>query len=66
MRNGLREWVTTTLLGNKSLNRGYFKPAVVQTYIDEHMLGKNHDAKLGVLLSLELWHQMYIDYDLAN
>lgn len=61
MRNELRSWVEATLLNKQSLERGYFNSDVVRNLVTEHMAGANHSRKLGILLSIELWHQQSID-----
>jgi len=57
----LRNWVEETLLNTKSLNRGYFRPEFIRKIVSEHMTGTNHAVRIGALLSLELWHQIYLD-----
>ncbi len=61
MRTILRPWVEETLLSRPALERGYFNPDYVRTLVAEHMAGANHARKLGVLLSLELWHRSFLD-----
>jgi asparagine synthase (glutamine-hydrolysing) len=61
MRTDLSSWIKATLLSKKSLSRGYFNPDYVRQIVDEHMAGANHSRKLGMLLSLELWHNIYLD-----
>ena len=61
MRTVLRPWVEETLLSKRSLGRGYFNPEYVRNLVAEHMAGANHARKLGVLLSLELWHHLFLD-----
>lgn len=60
-RTALRDWVEDNLLGQRSLQRGYFRPEAIRRLVDEHMNGTDHSTRLGVLLSLELWHQQFID-----
>lgn len=60
-RSGLRGWVEGTLLAPSSLERGYFQPERVRQVVQEHMSGANHAVRLGAMLSLELWHRMYLD-----
>jgi asparagine synthase (glutamine-hydrolysing) len=61
MRTILRTWVEHILLDKDVLERGYFKPEAVRELVSEHMNGANHATKLGVLISLELWHRIFID-----
>lgn len=60
-RTVLRDWVEKTLLDQRALGRGYFNPDYVQRIVHEHMAGSNHTVRLGVLLSLELWHRQFMD-----
>jgi len=60
-REGLRPWVERTLLSPQAVERGYFRPDQVRNIVAEHMAGANHTVKLGALLSIELWHRMFID-----
>lgn len=61
LRGVLRPWVEETLLVPQSLDRGYFQPAYIRKLVAEHMAGQEHTHKLGVLLTLELWHQQFVD-----
>lgn len=60
-RTVLRDWVEDHLLSQRSLQRGYFEPEAIRGLVREHMDGTDHSIRLGVLLSLELWHQQFID-----
>ena len=60
-RTNLRDWVEQTLLAPSLLERGYFQPERVREVVQEHMAGSNHAVRLGALLSLELWHRLYLD-----
>jgi asparagine synthase (glutamine-hydrolysing) len=61
MRTGLRNWVESILLDQVTLQRGYFQPQAVRDLVTEHMSGVDHAAKLGALISLELWHRLFLD-----
>jgi asparagine synthase (glutamine-hydrolysing) len=61
MRTVLRRWVEETLLSKRSLKREYFDPEYIRNLVAEHMAGANHARKLGVLLTLELWHRLFLD-----
>ncbi|MBI4839346.1 MAG: asparagine synthase (glutamine-hydrolyzing) [Nitrospirae bacterium] len=61
-RNELKDYLTETLLSQKSLQRGYFKPDAVTKLISEHTCGRlDNSAKLWALLMLELWHREFAD-----
>jgi asparagine synthase (glutamine-hydrolysing) len=57
MRNELRPWVEAVLLSPQSLERGYFRPSYVRNLVAEHMAGCAHARRIGLLLTLELWHR---------
>jgi len=60
-RTILRPWVEDNLLSQKSLERGYFNSEYIRQLVQTHMDGEDHTITLGALLSLELWHQQFID-----
>ena len=60
-RTILRPWVESTLLNQNSLQRGYFNPDYIINLVNEHMSGVDRTVNLGALLTLELWHQQFID-----
>ena len=61
-RGELKGFLNETLLSNKSLNRGYFKPEVIKDMIKTHIIGrKDYSFQLWTILMLELWHQRFID-----
>ena len=46
----------------RTLQRGYFKPAAVETLIDEHVRGRrNRSGILWRLLVFELWHRNFME-----
>jgi asparagine synthase (glutamine-hydrolysing) len=58
----MREFMHDTLLSPRSLQRGYFAPAWVKTMMQEHDTSRHdHHQRLWNLLTLELWHQAFID-----
>jgi asparagine synthase (glutamine-hydrolysing) len=62
LRHELKEMAYDVLLGPTALARGYFRPATVQRYLDEHVgMVAEHHHKIWALLMLELWHQAFID-----
>jgi asparagine synthase (glutamine-hydrolysing) len=59
MRGGIvREFVGDTLLSQSSLQRGIFKRDTLHAMLDQHGVG---GRQLWGALSLELWHQRFID-----
>jgi hypothetical protein len=61
LRHELRPWVEQTLLNARALDRGLFRAEYVRGVVAEHMGGADHARRLGVLLTLELWHQQFMD-----
>jgi asparagine synthase (glutamine-hydrolysing) len=64
LRHTLKDLAYDTLLSSRAQARGYFRPEVVQRYLDEHTRGRSswHNL-LWNLLMLELWHRTYLDGD---
>ena len=61
-RRELRTLVHDVLLDARTLQRGYFREAVVRRLLDEHRRGvRGWHAELWSLLVLELWHRMFVD-----
>ena len=60
-RTDLKDWVTSTLLSERALSRGYYNPDYLRKIVQEHMQGANYAVRLGAFLALELWHQLYLD-----
>ena len=62
MRNQLRGFLSSVLLSERALNRGYFKPDYVERLVEEHLSAKrNLSSQLGALLTFELWNQLFVD-----
>lgn len=62
MRNELKDFVISTLLSKKALERGFFNPEFIKEIINQHLLRKqNNTLKLGTLLIFELWNQLFIN-----
>jgi asparagine synthase (glutamine-hydrolysing) len=62
-RTDLKNYVREVLLSPLALGRGYFKEETLRRLIDEHQSGKrDHGHRLWALLTLEIWHQVFIDY----
>jgi asparagine synthase (glutamine-hydrolysing) len=61
-RTDLRKLSRDVLLDSTAMRRGYFDPAEVRRYLDEHASGRNyHHHRLWALLMFELWHRAFID-----
>ncbi|OGS50542.1 MAG: asparagine synthase (glutamine-hydrolyzing) [Euryarchaeota archaeon RBG_16_68_12] len=62
LRGPLRPFVEETLLGERALRRGLFRPEAVRALVREHMEGsRDLSWKLWSLLNVELWHRTWID-----
>jgi asparagine synthase (glutamine-hydrolysing) len=61
-RHELKSLLSDTLLSQRCLERGYFRPDAVRNLVDEHLSSQwDHSARLWSLLVLELWHREWID-----
>jgi len=59
-RGSMRDYLLDHLTGQHSRTRGYFRPAVLDRYLDEHLRGRqNHEKLVWTLLTLEIWHREY-------
>lgn len=65
----INEWFQTTmkdylydhLTGPSSMTKRYYKPAVLERVLQEHVTGRQNNEKLlWCLLNLELWHREYM------
>ena len=61
-RTDLKDYVREVLLSPRALRRGYFREEVLRRLIAEHQNGKrDHGHRLWTLLTLEMWHRVFID-----
>jgi asparagine synthase (glutamine-hydrolysing) len=61
-RGSMQSFVRETLLSEKALHRGLFKPEAVRSLIEQHVEHKaDHSHRLWSLLMLELWFERFID-----
>ena len=61
-RGAMQPFLRETLLSDKALGRGLFKPESLRRLIDEHVERRSaHEHRLWSLLMLELWFQRFID-----
>jgi asparagine synthase (glutamine-hydrolysing) len=61
LRNGLREPTEEMLLSDRAISRGYFKKEEVRRLIKGNSRGSGHPKEIFSLLTLELWHQRFVD-----
>ena len=62
-RGQLEPFLRETILSDRALKRGYFKPEVVRRLVELHVRGeRDHSHQLWTLLMLELWFQRFIDH----
>ena len=61
-RGAMQPFLRETLLSEKALARGLFRPEMVRQLIDQHVSVKaDHSHRLWSLLMLELWFERFID-----
>jgi asparagine synthase (glutamine-hydrolysing) len=61
-RGEMKPFLCETLLSEKHLRRGLFKPDAVRRLVAEHTTGaRDHSHRLWTLLMLELWFVRFID-----
>jgi asparagine synthase (glutamine-hydrolysing) len=61
-RGAMQPFLRETLLSERALGRGLFRPEMVRQLIDQHVSAKaDHSHRLWSLLMLELWYQRFID-----
>lgn len=61
-RGPLKDYLVSTILSKKALDRGYFEPRKIRGIVDTHVSCKNdYGQHLWGLLVLELWHKRFID-----
>jgi asparagine synthase (glutamine-hydrolysing) len=61
-RDDLRELARDALLGDRARERGWFRPAAVESLLREHTDGRrDHGHRLWCLLMLELWQRTHVE-----
>jgi len=61
LRGPLREMASDLLFGSQTQSRGWINTKEAQSYLDQHVRGKNRDRILWPLISLELWARRWLD-----
>jgi asparagine synthase (glutamine-hydrolysing) len=62
LRTDLRPLLEDTLLSERALQRGYFRPAAVRALVDEHLTRRaDRTSHIWGLLMLELWLREAVD-----
>ncbi|HEX8455726.1 MAG TPA: asparagine synthase (glutamine-hydrolyzing) [Pyrinomonadaceae bacterium] len=62
LRGEMQKFLRDTLLSEKALGRGFFRPEAVRRMVELHTRGeRDHAHQLWTLLMLELWFQRFID-----
>ncbi|MGE5611681.1 MAG: asparagine synthetase B family protein, partial [Bacillota bacterium] len=60
----LRSFVQETLLSDRSLSRGYYRPDVLKTIVNDHFESRVDRARsIWSLLAIEIWHRLFVDDD---
>ncbi len=49
------------VVSQRALARGLFTPEVVRGLVAAHVAGENHSERLWALLTLEIWHRIFLD-----
>ena len=63
-RGAWRPLLDEYVLGGRALERGLFDAQALQRLVHEHVAGgRNHSERLWALVTLELWHRVFIDGD---
>jgi len=61
-RGPTMDYIRKILLDERTLSRGWFKPAYVQRVLNEHLEGRvNHRLLIWSLLSFEWWNRLFLD-----
>jgi asparagine synthase (glutamine-hydrolysing) len=67
MRSEMKKDVTSLLLEQRTLQRGYFRRSAVERLLREHAGGhRDYSAIIWQLLVFELWHRNYLEYFAHN
>lgn len=62
LREDLADYTRDILFDSRTQARGYFHQDVVKQIVEDHISGRiAYGREIWILLTLELWHRMYID-----
>lgn len=62
LRNEMNRFLRETILSERALKRGFFKPEVLRRLVELHTRGeRDYAPQLWTLLMLELWFERFID-----
>lgn len=63
-RGPLHNWLEEMLLGERTIDRGYYNPKTLRTMVDQHIAGvRDYSLQFGLLITFELWNRLFIDGD---
>jgi asparagine synthase (glutamine-hydrolysing) len=65
LNNDLRASVSEILLDEKTVARGYFDRRIIEMMINSPPSGRNYSKELFSLVTLELWHRMFLRKEVA-
>jgi len=61
-RGQFRPLLDEYVLGDRTIERGYFRKAFLQKLVHEHVSGQaSHTDRLWTLLNFEIWHRHFLD-----
>jgi asparagine synthase (glutamine-hydrolysing) len=67
LRGELRPMLEATVLSDRALGRDYLQPSAVRRLVADHLSGQaDHAKQLWALLTLERWHQAFLDRPLPS
>jgi len=67
LRTDLRPLLYDTILSDRALARGYFRPQAVRALVDEHLSERaDRTPHIWSLLMLELWFRHFIDAPVSS
>ncbi|RSL17380.1 asparagine synthase (glutamine-hydrolysing) [Edaphobacter aggregans] len=61
LRNDLKDVIWDVLTDSKTISRGYFRKAAIESLLKANSNGANYSKEIFSLLSLELWQRTFLD-----